>query len=206
MGATGVGPGRRGEVEGDDAALAAAVRGASGRPRASSGPTPAPTSPGPLGLHVGGATPARRRWSSRSTPCGSTADDRELFAVNMVVVGTAPDRRRLVHRRARAAGRVDGRVVHDGPATGGRRRERPVPPGQRRRPAWPPGRRPGRGAGVRRAGRGSGPRCAAGCPRACTSRTPHRPGHRPAGRGPGRARGRLPARARRGRGARRPRA
>ena len=45
------------------------------------------------------------------------ADGRELFAVNMVVVGVAPDRARWVTRSPGVRVRVDERVAHDGPAT-----------------------------------------------------------------------------------------
>jgi len=46
-----------------------------------------------------------------------TADERELFAVNMVVVGTAPDRTRWFTAAPEVRVEVDGRVVHDGAAT-----------------------------------------------------------------------------------------
>jgi diacylglycerol kinase family enzyme len=46
------------------------------------------------------------------------ADGREFFGVNMVVVGTAPDRTRSWTRASRLRVEVDGRPVHDGPATG----------------------------------------------------------------------------------------
>ncbi len=45
------------------------------------------------------------------------ADDRELFAVNMVVVGTAPDRAGWFTGAPDLRVEVDGRAVHDGPAT-----------------------------------------------------------------------------------------
>ena len=45
------------------------------------------------------------------------ADDRELFAVNMVVVGTAPDRAGWFSGAPDLRVEVDGRAVHDGPAT-----------------------------------------------------------------------------------------
>jgi len=46
------------------------------------------------------------------------ADGVTSTAVNMVVFGTAPDRQRWWSRSRRVLVRVDGRVVHDGAATG----------------------------------------------------------------------------------------
>jgi diacylglycerol kinase family enzyme len=53
-------------------------------------------------------------------PCDAlrlTAPGTELLAVNAVVLGTAPDRQRRFHRSSPLRVVVDGRVVHDGPAT-----------------------------------------------------------------------------------------
>lgn len=48
---------------------------------------------------------------------GERADD-DLLAVNMVVVGVAPDQQRRLTRRHAVRVDVDGRTVHDGPACG----------------------------------------------------------------------------------------
>jgi diacylglycerol kinase family enzyme len=45
------------------------------------------------------------------------ADDRELFAVNMLVVGVAPDRANWLTASPALRVRTDDRVAHDGPAT-----------------------------------------------------------------------------------------
>ena len=107
-------------VEGDDAALAASVRAHPGarvgfRPDATSDLARA------LGIHASPDPDAEGMLELAVDALRVTADGRDLFAVNMVVVGTAPDRLRLVQRRRRPAGR--------GRRPGGARR----PP---RRPWW----------------------------------------------------------------------
>ena len=159
------------QVEGDDAALAAAVRDHPGariefRPAAGSDLARA------LGLHAAGETALELSLDGLRV----VADDRELFAVNMVVVGVAPDRLRPVDPGAATSGSGStSRVAHDGRAT-----DVVVASGQYLRgadvvPAGPPGRRPGRGPGVRgaagRAGRGPGP--------AAPGRPPPAPRHHP---------------------------
>jgi hypothetical protein len=99
-------------VAGDDAALAAAVRD---QPGARVGFRPDPTSDlaRALGVHpTGGATLELAVDALRVT-----ADRRELFAVNMVVVGTPPDRAGWFTGAPEVRVEVDGRVVHDGRAT-----------------------------------------------------------------------------------------
>jgi hypothetical protein len=101
------------QVEGDDATLAAAVRDHPGariefRPRAGSDLARA------LGLHAGGGTALELGLDGLRV----LADDRELFAVNMVVVGAAPDRTGRFTRAPEVRVRVDERVAHDGRATG----------------------------------------------------------------------------------------
>ncbi len=100
-------------VEGDDAALAAAVRD---HPGARVGFRPDPTSDlaRALGIHPTGDANLELALDALSI----TADDRELFAVNMVVVGTPPDRTSWFTRATELRVTVDGRPVHDGPATG----------------------------------------------------------------------------------------
>jgi hypothetical protein len=100
-------------VDGDDASLAAAVRD---RPGARVEFRPAATSDlaRALGLHA----PGQAALELTVDGLRVVADDRELFAVNMVVVGVAPDRARWVTRSPGIRVRVDGRVAHDGPATG----------------------------------------------------------------------------------------
>jgi hypothetical protein len=100
-------------VEGDDAALAAAVRE---QPGARVGFRPAPTSDlaRALGIHSAGEATLELAIDAFRV----TADDRELFEVNMVVVGTAPDRAGWFTGAPELRVEVDGRLVHDGPATG----------------------------------------------------------------------------------------
>jgi hypothetical protein len=100
-------------VEGDDATLAAAVRDRPGarvrfRPDAGSDLARA------LGLHAPGPAALELTLDGLRV----VADGRELFAVNMVVVGIAPDRTRWTTRAPALRVRVDERVAHDGPATG----------------------------------------------------------------------------------------
>jgi hypothetical protein len=104
------------QVEGDDAALAAAVRD---HPGARVGFRPDPSSDLARALGVqspriegGGGTIELAVDALRVT-----ADGRDLFAVNMVVVGTAPDRAGWLTAAHDLRVEVDGRVVHDEPAT-----------------------------------------------------------------------------------------
>jgi len=99
-------------VEGDDAALAAAVRE---QPGARVGFRPDPTSD--LARALGIATTGDGTLELGIDALAVEADDRELFAVNMVVVGTAPDRAGWFTSAADLRVEVDGRAVHDGPAT-----------------------------------------------------------------------------------------
>ena len=99
-------------VHGDDATLAAAVRDHLGsrvefRPDGTSDLARA------LGLHGAGDATLELPVDALRVE----ADGRELFAVNMVVVGVAPDRARWVTRSPGVRVRVDERVAHDGPAT-----------------------------------------------------------------------------------------
>jgi hypothetical protein len=108
------------QVEGDDAALAAAVRD---QPGARVGFRPDPTSDlaRALGIHAP-AFDGETSHNAASLELGIdalrvTAGDRDLFAVNMVVVGTPPDRTGWFTGAPELRVEVDGRVVHDGPAT-----------------------------------------------------------------------------------------
>jgi hypothetical protein len=99
-------------VDGDDATLAAAVRDHAGA-RVGFRPDPASDLARALGLHSAGD-------GTHELPLDAlqiSADDRELFAVNMVVVGTAPDRTTWSTRAPELRVEVDGRAVHDGAAT-----------------------------------------------------------------------------------------
>jgi hypothetical protein len=106
-------------VRGGDAELAAAVAG----------------SPGVrIGVESGGGGDLLRALGLGVTahapaPAGAPAHDlavdglrvraageQELFGVNLLVLGTPPDRLTAVSRRATVTVVVDGRVVHDGPA------------------------------------------------------------------------------------------
>jgi len=100
------------QVEGDDATLAAAVRD---RPGARVGFRPGHGSDlaRALGLHAAGAAALELTLDGLRV----VADDRELFAVNMLVVGVAPDRARWFTRASGLRVRVDDRLAHDGPAT-----------------------------------------------------------------------------------------
>ncbi len=100
------------QVEGDDATLAAAVRDHPGariefRPSAGSDLARA------LGLHAPGGSALELGLDGLRV----VADGRELFAVNMVVVGVAPDRAGRFTRAPAVRVRVDERVAHDGRAT-----------------------------------------------------------------------------------------
>jgi len=99
-------------VEGDDAALAAAVRD---RPGARVGFRADPSSDLARALGVPAAEGASLDLGIDALRV--TADDRDLFAVNMVVVGTAPDRTGWFTGAPELRVEVDGRVIHDGPAT-----------------------------------------------------------------------------------------
>lgn len=99
-------------VEGDDATLAAAVRD---HPGARVGFRPDPTSDlaRALGLHAPGDAGLELVLDALRVD----ADDRDLFAVNMVVVGTSPDRARWFTCAPSLRVTVDGRAVHDARAT-----------------------------------------------------------------------------------------
>jgi diacylglycerol kinase family enzyme len=99
-------------VAGDDAALAAAVRD---RPHARVAFHPDPTSDlaRALGIHGPGDGSAGLAVDALRV----TADERELFAVNMTVLGTAPDRAGWWTAAPELRVEVDGRVAHDGPAS-----------------------------------------------------------------------------------------
>jgi hypothetical protein len=100
-------------VEGDDATLAAAVRD---HPGARVGFRPDPTSDlaRALGLHGTGGDELELGLDALRV----AADERELFAVNMVVIGAPPDRTTWLTRTQGFRVTVDGRVAHDGTATG----------------------------------------------------------------------------------------
>jgi diacylglycerol kinase family enzyme len=105
-------------VEGDDAALADAVREQPGA-RVGFRPDPSSDLARALGIHASGFQTV---GDGASLELGIdalriTAGDRELFAVNMVVVGTAPDRTGWFTGAPELRVEVDGRVIHDGPAT-----------------------------------------------------------------------------------------
>ena len=99
-------------VSGDDATLAAAVRDHPGA-RVEFRPDAASDLARAVGLRGAGD-------GSMELPVDALridADGRELFAVNLVVVGVAPDRARWVTRSPGVHVRVDERLAHDGPAT-----------------------------------------------------------------------------------------
>jgi hypothetical protein len=114
------------QVEGDDAALAAAVRDQRG---ARVGFRPDPTSDLARALCIHASTSLGEAAFDGDTSNGAaslelgidalrvTAGDRDLFSVNMVVVGTPPDRTGWFTGAPELRVEVDGRVVHDGPAT-----------------------------------------------------------------------------------------
>ena len=99
-------------VEGDDAALAAAVRD---HPGARVGFLPDPASD--LARAIGVHGPGEGSLELAMDALHLTADDRVLFAVNMVVVGTGPDRAGWFTSAPELRVEVDRRVVHEGPAT-----------------------------------------------------------------------------------------
>jgi hypothetical protein len=100
-------------VAGDDQALAAAV-----------GDHPGAR----VAFRPDAASDFARAVAARPEPVGALevgcdalsveADGVTTTAVNMVVFGTAPDRQRWWSRSRRVLVRVDGRVLHDGAATG----------------------------------------------------------------------------------------
>jgi diacylglycerol kinase family enzyme len=100
-------------VDGDDATLAAAVRDHRGA-RVEFRPGTGSDLARALGLHAPGAGAIELALDGLRV----VADARELFAVNMVVVGVAPDRAGWLTRASAVRVRVDARVVHDGAATG----------------------------------------------------------------------------------------
>jgi YegS C-terminal NAD kinase beta sandwich-like domain len=100
------------QVEGDDAALAAAVRDQRGV-RVGFRPDPTSDLARAIGLPAGSSAGMELGIDALAV----VADGRELFAVNMVVVGTAPDRAGWFTRAPDLRLTVDGRLVHDGPAT-----------------------------------------------------------------------------------------
>jgi hypothetical protein len=100
------------EVDGDDAALAAAVRDHPGA-RVGFHPSPASDLARALGVHGPGSGELELGVDALRV----TADGRELFAVNMVVMGTPPDRTGWSSPAPELRVEVDGRVVHDTPAT-----------------------------------------------------------------------------------------
>ncbi|MEX2100029.1 MAG: hypothetical protein WEB19_01310 [Acidimicrobiia bacterium] len=102
-------------VDGDDVALARAVARAP-HPRLWFRPTEGSDFAKSVGIAVG-AHPER---ATAELPCDiltGRLDDREVVAVNMIVVGAAPDRQVWRSRDARLRVHVDGRELHDGPAT-----------------------------------------------------------------------------------------
>jgi hypothetical protein len=101
------------EVAGDDPALAAAVRE---HPGARIGFRPGPGSDLARALGVSG--PGGATHDLPLDALRIDADGRDLFGVNMVVVGTPPDQLRWWSPRPDLRVAVDGRVVHDGPALG----------------------------------------------------------------------------------------
>jgi hypothetical protein len=104
-------------VDGDDVALAKAV---TGHPGARITFVPAPTSDfaRAVGLLGAGSVPDPRS-ANTELPCDALRlefDGRELVAVNMAILGVAPDEQRWSSSSARVRVVIDTRVVHDGPA------------------------------------------------------------------------------------------
>jgi hypothetical protein len=100
------------QVEGDDAALAAAVRDHPGA-RVAFAPDPGSDLARAIGLTGPGSGTVELVVDGLRV----TADGRGLFGVNMAVVGTAPDRANWFTASPDVRVELDGRVVHDGPAT-----------------------------------------------------------------------------------------
>jgi len=103
-------------VEGDDAALAAAVRDRRGA-RVGFRAAPSSDLAQAIGIHTTPSGPGEAALELAVDALQVTADERELFAVNMVVVGTGPDRTGWLTGAPDLRVEVDGRVAHDGPAT-----------------------------------------------------------------------------------------
>ena len=107
-------------VSGDDATLAAAVRQHPGA-RVEFRPGPDSDLARALGLHERRASDPEADGPTLELELDAlrvVADDREHFAVNLVVVGVAPDRAGWRTPSPALRVRVGDRVVHDGPATG----------------------------------------------------------------------------------------
>src|SRR5262245_11380997 len=103
-------------VDGDDADLAAAVARHPGA-RIAFHPSEQSDLARAVGLSPGAPeTSAAVTTELRCDALTVQADGRTSTAVNMVVLGTPPDRQRWWSRSQRLLVRVDGRVVHDGPA------------------------------------------------------------------------------------------
>jgi hypothetical protein len=97
-------------VEGDDATLA---RAAAGHPGARIALTPRPAADFARAIGLSSADPTTELLCDG---LNVAVGQRNLFAVNMVVLGTPPDRQRWWSRVTRVRVRVDDRVVHDGAA------------------------------------------------------------------------------------------
>ena len=104
------------EVDGDDPALAAAVRG---RPGARVAFRPDPTSDlaRAIGVHAAGGSRAPT-FDLTLDALRVVADGREHFAVNMVVIGTGPDRTGWFTPALGLSWQVDDRPRCDGAVTG----------------------------------------------------------------------------------------
>jgi hypothetical protein len=99
-------------VTGDDAALAAAVRGHA-HARVEFSPSPESDLARAVGVQRTSADPVELAIDAMRID----ADHRDLFGVNIVVFGVAPDRANWFTRDAGVLVTVDGRVVHDARAT-----------------------------------------------------------------------------------------
>jgi len=99
-------------VSGDDAALAAAVRGHA-HARVEFVPSPESDLARAVGVHRTSPEPLELTIDAMRVD----ADHREEFAVNMLVFGVAPDRANWLTRDAGVLVSIDGRVVHDARAT-----------------------------------------------------------------------------------------
>ena len=104
-------------VEGDDVALAEAV---ARHPGARFAFVPSQTSDFARAVGLLGTSAASApRSGTTELPCDALRvefDGRELFAVNMVILGVPPDEQRWSSGSARARVVIDTRVVHDGAA------------------------------------------------------------------------------------------